>query len=98
MSRYKSTKIEKNKFGEQVYKSTIYPQIEKKEDDIYIRAIDGDRLDNLAYKYYKNTNLWWIIAQANHIGKGTLVIKAGLQIRIPTDISGVMAELEDLNN
>ena len=97
MKRYQYTKIKKNKFGEQVYKSTMYPHIKKSEDDIYIRTIDGDRLDNLANKYYKNPDLWWVIAQANHIGKGTLVIEPGLQIRIPTDLSDIINDLEDLN-
>ena len=97
MKRYQYTKIKKNKFGEQVYKSTLYPHIKKNEDDLYIRTVDGDRLDNLANKYYKNPNLWWVIAQANHIGKGTLVIEPGLQIRIPTDLSEIINDLEDLN-
>ena len=97
MKRYQYTKKEKNKFGEQVYKTTLYPHIKKNEDDLYIRTIDGDRLDNHANKYYKNPNLWWVIAQANHIGKGTLVIEPGLQIRIPTDLSEIINDLEDLN-
>lgn len=95
--RYTYTKIKKNKFGEQVYSSTLYPRIKRSDTDLYIRAVDGDRLDNLAFKYYKNAGLWWIIAQANHIGKGTLKIKAGLQLRIPTDLSEILTELEDLN-
>ena len=49
------------------------------------------------YKYYKNPDLWGVIAQANHIGKGTLVIEPGIQIRIPTDLSGILNDLEDLN-
>ena len=97
MKRYQYTKKEKNKFGEQVYKTTLYPHIKKNEDDLYIRTIDGDRLDSLAHKYYKNSDLWWVIAQANHIGKGTLVIEPGLQIRIPTDLTDIISDLEDLN-
>ena len=97
MKRYQYTKKEKNKFGEQVYRTTLYPHIKKNEDDLYIRTIDGDRLDSLANKYYKNPDLWWVIAQANHIGKGTLVIEPGIQIRIPTDLSGILNDLEDLN-
>ena len=96
-NRYDTTKIDKDKFGQQVYATTMYPEIKKHEDDIYIRAVDGDRLDKLAHKYYKNTSLWWIIAQANHIGKGTLAIKPGIQIRIPTNLSDILTDLEDLN-
>ena len=96
--RYEHTKIGRDKvFGDEVYKTTIYPTIRKKNDDIYIRSKDGDRLDSLAFKYYKNASLWWIIAQANQLGKGTLVIKSGLQVRIPTDLTDIFADLEKLN-
>ena len=81
MKRYQYTKIKKNKFGEQVYKSTLYPHIKKNEDDLYIRTVDGDRLDNLANKYYKNPNLWWYMAQANNLS--TMNIEPGLNLRIP---------------
>ena len=97
MKRYQYTKKEKNKFGEQVYKTTLYPHIKKNEDDLYIRTVDGDRLDKLAHKYYKNSDLWWIIAQANHIGKGTMNIEPGIQIRIPSDLQVIDAMLEKRN-
>ena len=97
MSRYDDTDKGKSKFGKQVFKTTLYPAIEKREDDIYITSKYGDRCDNLAFKYYKNADLWWIIAQANHIGKGTLVIEPGLQLRIPTDIGNIFSDLEDIN-
>ena len=95
--RYDSTKIKKSKLGDQVYKTTVYPTINRTNEDIYIRSKEGDRLDTLAYKYYKNTSYWWIIAQANHIGKGTLVIEPGIQLRIPTNISDIIADLEKNN-
>jgi len=95
--RYDSTKIEKDKFGKRRYKTTIYPRIPKSKEDIYIISKDGDRCDTLAYRYYDNTDFWWIIAQANHIGKGTLRIPAGRQIRVPTDLSDIFSELEELN-
>ena len=66
-----------------VYKTNLFPKIERHVSDIYIDVRDGDRLDNLAYQYYKDVTLWWIIAQANHIGKGTMFIDAGQKIRIP---------------
>ena len=95
--RYDSTKIKNTKLGDQVYKSTVYPTIKRNNEDIYIRAKEGDRLDTLAHKYYKNTSLWWIIAQANHIGKGTLVIENGIQLRIPTNIADILSDLEKIN-
>tara|TARA_B100000131_G_C17989523_1_gene561931 strand:- start:550 stop:849 length:300 start_codon:yes stop_codon:yes gene_type:complete len=95
--RYDYTKIIKNKHGERVYKTTMYPTIEKHNDDIYVMSKDGERLDNLAYKYYKNESLWWIIAQANHIGKGSFNIKPGIQLRIPTNVSEIISEFEKMN-
>ena len=75
----------------------MYPHIKKRDSDLYITSKYGDRIDVLSHKYYKNSDLWWIIAQANHIGKGTLVIEPGLQIRIPTDLSVIINDFEDLN-
>ena len=95
--RYEYTRIGRDKLGDEVYKTTIYPTIRKKNDDLYIRSKDGDRLDALAHKYYKNAGLWWIIAQANQLGKGTLVIPSGKQVRIPTDLTDIFADLEKLN-
>ena len=97
MKRYQYTKIKKNKFGEQVYKSTLYPHIKKNEDDLYIRTVDGDRLDNLAYEYYKDPSLWWILARANKIGLGSLNVKAGKQIRIPENPQIIIEEYNEIN-
>ena len=69
---------------ELVYKTTMYPKIDRHETDIYIHTREGDRLDNLAYLYYKDVKLWWILAQANHLGKGTMNVKGAQLIRIPT--------------
>lgn len=69
--------------GSQVYKSTIYPNIDRHVTDIYIEAIAMDRLDSLAFMYYDDVTLWWVIAQANGIGKGTMNVEPGQIIRIP---------------
>lgn len=82
-NRYKFNKEEKSSVRKRVYNSTLLPTLDKKEDDIYIYSVYGDRLDTLAYEYYGDATLWPVIATVNNIGKGTLFIKAGLQIRIP---------------
>ena len=69
--------------GRRVYKTTIYPNIDRHVNDIYIEAIAADRLDNLAFMYYDDVTLWWVIAQANGIGKGTMNVEPGRIIRIP---------------
>jgi len=77
--------------------STIYPKIEDDENDIYIYSNVGDRLDLLAYRYYGDVTLWWIIAQANHIGKGTLNIDPGTQLRIPQNLGKIFSDLDTVN-
>lgn len=75
--------------------SYIIPQIQFSEDDIYIYSKVGDRLDNLAFKYYDDQSLWWVIAKANNIGKGTWILEPGQLIRIPK-ISNGFDLLEEL--
>ncbi len=98
MNRYKDIDILKNENGKR-YRSTVkYPMIDKKSNDIYIIGRQGDRLDSLAYKYYTNSRLWWIIARANGIGKGDLSVPIGTQIRIPKDPITIVKEYNNLNS
>jgi phage tail protein X len=69
----------------------------KTVDDTYIIAIQGDRLDNLAYKYFGDSRLWWILARANYLGKGDLTVPIGKQIRIPSDYLSIVDEYNTLN-
>ena len=52
----------------------------------------GDRLDILAHRYYNNSSLWWIIAQANpdNIRRDSYSVSAGLEIRIPRRINNIL--------
>ena len=79
------------------FDSTLYPKIELDDSDIYIYTNIEDKLDLLAYKYYGDVTLWWIIAQANHLGKGTLNILPGTQLRIPQNIEKIFSDLETIN-
>ena len=98
MNRYKDITIVKTDDGKR-YRSTVkYPVINKKSTDIYIVGSQHDRLDNLAYKYYEDARLWWIIARANNLGKGTLTVPIGTQIRIPSDYISIINEYKTLNS
>jgi len=44
---------------------------------------DSKRIDLIAWKYYKDVNLWWVIAEFNNIGN-PLEIPAGTTLRIPS--------------
>jgi nucleoid-associated protein YgaU len=96
--RYESTNKSRDKDKNfRKYDSTLYPKIELDDSDIYIITNIGDRLDLLAGKYYNDVNLWWIIAQANHVGKGTLNIVPATQLRIPQNLAKIFTDLETIN-
>lgn len=55
----------------------------------------GETLHNIAYQYYKNIKLWWVIAEANHIDNPFDAMTTGLVLKIPNDntISDIMTEM-----
>jgi hypothetical protein len=65
-----------------------------KTSDFFIYAKSGDRLDLLANDYYGDPRYWWIIANENDIGKGTIIPPVGIRLRIPYPLD--MLELENL--
>ena len=82
-SRYKMKQTKIAPDGRVVYRSTILPNIPLRSDDIYVAVETGDRLDTLAYQYYNDQTLWWIIASANNIHNACFGLKDGTVIRIP---------------
>ena len=97
MNRYEEIQVNKNSSGRRFRKTTLFPIIEPHIDDIYIIGQVGDRLDNLAFKYYQDSSLWWIIARANNIGNGSLVVPLGVQLRIPQNQFEIIDEYNELN-
>jgi len=95
-SRYRYTKIKKNRNGKRVYKPTMYPTIPIRDNDVFIYPKFGDRLDNLAFKYYGDVSLWWIIAKANNLDAAHIGLEVDNQIRIPMDIESILISLKDL--
>ncbi len=77
--------------------STIYPKIKPSDNDLYIISEATDRLDLLAHKYYGDKTLWWIIAVANNINDAAFYVKEGLQLRIPSNVSQILNDLEKIN-
>ena len=96
-TRYSYTRIKKDKDGRRVLTPTIYPRIPIRDTDIFIYPKYGDRLDTLAFKHYGDTTLWWIIAKANEIDKGTIGLDPTKQIRIPIEIEPVLTQLKKLS-
>ena len=90
MDRYQATKIHTDK---RCYKTSLVPKIPTQDSDLFIISRDGDRLDLLAHEFYKDISKWWVIAEANGIGKGTTIVEPGIQIRIPNPIDGILLDL-----
>lgn len=98
MNRYDSTKIVKRWDGKRVYNTTYYPTISPSETDGIIVSNEGDYLDSLAYKYYSDPSLWWIIALANNLGKGRMSVPPGIQLRIPSNPTSILVQFNSLNS
>jgi hypothetical protein len=96
-SRYKYTKMTKNKEGRRVFRSTMYPSIPIRDSDIFIYPRFGDRLDTLAHKYYKDVSLWWIIAKANNLDTAHIGLEVDNQIRIPINIKPILTKLKEMS-
>ena len=83
MGRYENTKkSRKNK--KSYYATTIYKKVEEKNSDNYFIAQEGDRCDNLAYRFYGDSSLSWFIARTNNLMTNN--IPAGTSIRIPAAV------------
>ena len=97
MSRYDHTVVKHRPDGKRVLKPTMYPKIPIKDSDIFIYPRFGDRLDNLAQKYYGDVSLWWIIAKANNLDKAEIGLNVEKQIRIPMNIDLILNKLKDMS-
>lgn len=97
MYRYQNisqTKID----GKRVYTTTRYPEIPLSEDDIYVTTVQGDRFDVLASQYYQDESLWWIISVANGtLKQNSLLPTEGIQLRIPSNVPGIINKFNKIN-
>lgn len=78
--------------------SIMYPEFNN-GNDTKILSQEGDRLDLLAKEFYGDESLWFVIAKANNLGKGSLNVPAGQVIRIPfyDDYTGIRTLMSDEN-
>lgn len=93
MSRYNSTSQIKD-ISKTRRATTIFPVIPLSSFDIYIETTSLDRLDKLAQTFYDDISLWWIIAAANGLGKGTLIVPSNTRLRIPskTNVQDILTQ------
>ena len=98
-SRYQySTTLINNYTKKKYLGSVIYPKIKPNDNDMYIISQQSDRLDILASKYYGDSSFWWIIAVANNLNDASVSIEPGIQMRIPSNISKILNDLEKINS
>ena len=98
MGWYDKNNKKKSDTGRPVFSSQLPPEIVRSVEDIYFISKRGDRLDLYAEKYYKNPDHWRVIAAANNLGKGSLAVEPGLQIRIPPNPDDVIALMRKQNS
>jgi hypothetical protein len=97
-NRYQYSTTLTNKYTKKKYLgSVIYPKIKPNDNDMYVISQQSDRLDILASKYYNDQSLWWIIAVANNLNDASLSIEPGTQMRIPSNVSKILNDLEKIN-
>lgn len=97
--RYLYSKQFRTDGGKRYYSSTYYPEIEKTDSDTYIIADRETRLDILAYDYYDDAEMYWIIAICNNI-QGSIFVEPGTQLCIPNRrrLGEIISQMEILNS
>lgn len=97
--RYQNIPVKKNsQRGSEFYSNNIYPDIPLSNDDNYVIAVLGDRLDLLAQDFYGDTSFWWVIASANALPGDSLYIEPGMQLRIPIDVASIINNYKIVNS
>jgi len=97
-SRYQNIQVTKlNATGSLYFKTNIYPEILPTNTDYYVITTVGDRLDLLAYDFYQDSNLWWVIASANALPGDSMFAPVGMQLRIPTDLQTILSNYNSAN-
>jgi hypothetical protein len=82
-SRYSATTTLQNSKGKQRQSTIIVPSMPASPNDVYIQTTSTERLDKLALNFYQDATMWWAIAVANGLGKGTLIVPVNTTLRIP---------------
>ena len=98
-NRTSTLRVKKNNKGKSYYRAPVYPEIPLTKEDIYVITISGDRLDLIAYQFYDDIRLWWVIANANRdiIRRDSYAVKSGLEIRIPVNVNLIIKDFESIN-
>ena len=98
-SRYQTIRtLKSNATGSLYYGTNIYPEIAPTDNDYYVITTVDDRLDLLAFDFYQDSSLWWIISSANSLPGDSIYPPVGVQLRIPTNIQSILNTYNRVNN
>ena len=100
MNRVRKQEIKATTNKKRYFKYLKYPEIPVDISDVYVITKIGERLDSLAYQYYKDSDLWWIITKANpnKLKRDSFFMPIGIQIRIPINIDPIITSFEKINS
>tara|TARA_B100000927_G_scaffold163183_1_gene131514 strand:+ start:373 stop:681 length:309 start_codon:yes stop_codon:yes gene_type:complete len=97
-NRYKNIRRKKDpKTGLNYKVPVLYPKIEERDDDIIHTVVVGERLDLLAFRYYNDSGLWWIISRANSLDPSIVSPKVGLELKIPQNTGDILTRFQTIN-
>ena len=84
-SRYKNLYRFIDRNGKRVIETYEKLYIKPHSSDLFHEVKSGEEnfLDLIAYTYYKNEGLWWVIAEANQL-INPLYVPAGTVLRVPS--------------
>jgi hypothetical protein len=98
-SRYQNiTTTKLNVTGSLYYQTNTYPEIQPTNNDYYIITTVDDRLDLIAFDFYQDSSLWWIIASANALPGDSIYPPIGVQLRIPVNLQSILGNYNLVNN
>lgn len=84
VSPYNSATLIKYNEGDVSLEGDI-PSIKQSSTDRQHTLLEGETLQNVAYQYYGDSGLWYIIAEANNILNAFEELEAGRILTIPVD-------------
>jgi len=96
-SRYQSILTQKTDEGKTIFSQTYYPEIEPREDDIYIITSNTDRFDLIALDFWGDESYWWVIPSINGLECDSFYPPIGIQLRVPKDITSIINEFNKEN-
>jgi hypothetical protein len=76
----------------------LYPKIEERDDDILHTVVIGERLDLLAFRYFNDSGLWWIISRANGLDPSIISPEVGKELKIPQNVGDILTRFQTLNS